>query len=686
VDAERGLVELDVKPGIWMNAAASQVRPRTRPSQAQLERIRSMLHEGNLQQEITRIFSTCATTFDYAGEACLVESSVNKLGLEVDNLLGVVGSVIWLNQHMDKKGLVLDAFTSLLCKKMWAVYNEYGQAADPEMSAPHRFGDPERVYEFEKRLGEGPYGAVFLARRLGSQARRAVKMVKKPPKGMNSELEQEISHLCALDHPHIIKLYEYFESSDHVYLVMDYCPGGDLQQFVDKAKKANRYVNEDFMQHILKQVLKAIAHVHARGSMHLDLKCGNIMLTPSRATLPPARIQSEDSISGVGLKPHAMLIDLGLARIFNAGHLGEPCGTPATMAPEVWVGELTPKADVFSLGVVLFEMLSNELPFKDLPYNVPEGQRYWGHTGEVIAPQAPWYKLARASEHGRNLCRDMMMPSRQHRPTASDCLHASFFGANDVGPLRLTNSPTPSIPINDISEVIVKRLSKAPSRTALQRSVSLSIARQWPANQLPSIKRAFEALDADGTGRLKKDHVIAMLGEIGIDADAGRGIVEALDLDRDGMIDWTEFVSSCIDLGDSSLEKDLRQLFNNADQDGDGLLDASDVASLLLAEHLCKGNAVCDATGGIIDEADTSAKISWKEFLKYFRNPEEVSERRKAVRASSRKASRSACKENTRPDQMQVTRPGAQGLPLEEVQEMMRALWQWAMCKERSSH
>jgi calcium-dependent protein kinase len=305
---------------------------------------------------------------------------------------------------------------------------------------------------------------------------------------------------------------------------------------------------------------------------------------------------------------------------------------------------------------MLFEMLANELPFKNIPCTVSEGQVYWGHTGRARVAEPPWSKLAHASGQGKDLCREMMVFSRQRRPTASQCLQAKFFCMNDTELAVQTQSV---VPIEELSPAIVERLSTARSRNALKRSVSLSIARRWPSNQLPSIKRAFEALDVDGTGRLRKDHVIASLVEAGLVSNVAREIVEAMDLDRNGLVDWTEFVSSCIDLGDRSLEKDLRQLFNNADQDGDGLLSASDVGSLLIVEHLSKGDAARDAVDGIIADSNASARIDWKQFREYFQNQ------------TSRKA-------NAKSNEGGFPHIG-NVVTFDQFQQMMSELWQWAL-------
>ncbi|CAK9099221.1 Calcium-dependent protein kinase 4, partial [Durusdinium trenchii] len=144
------------------------------------------------------------------------------------------------------------------------------------------------------------------------------------------------------------------------------------------ARESRKRIPEVWIAHVMQQVLSAITHIHANGIIHLDIKSQNIMLMPALET--KAQFLQADLLSSVDLYfhtlriPHVMVIDLGVATIFQPGNFkrGNPMGTPATMAPEVWRGEITPKADVFSCGCVLFEMLSFQMPW-DFKYRPTPG-------------------------------------------------------------------------------------------------------------------------------------------------------------------------------------------------------------------------------------------------------------------------------------------------------------------------
>jgi len=623
VDAETGAVKVNVKPGevLDLQEQRSRLRPRTKPSRAQLEWVRRTLREGRLEQEAQAIFCRHASPGPGAGggrggPAALRLERVDAAGAELDAKLGVSGSVCALRhvvQQSNGRGLSAEGFCEAFWELLWGVQRDFCQALPSEAAAPRSGQVIEEAYDLGETLGQGTYGLVKLARSRATGARRAVKLISKREHlpGCPEQLDTEMEHLRLLDHPHIVKLYEHFEDAERIYLVMDYCSGGELQGAVREAKRAQRALPELFVAEVMRQVLLAISHVHARGILHLDLKSANIMLMPSRSTLPPSRAPEGCTLADVGERPHAMVIDLGVAQIFRPGNFrfNRPIGTPATMAPEVWRGELHPKADVFSCGVVLFELLSLSLPFA-CGYDHAQAIRYWSSV-----PAAPWARLHAAPEYAVGLCRRMLMQERRCRPMAAQCLRAPFL-QQSVGSQSGAAERAP--------QHVLQHLVGAPKRSVLYRSVALSIARAWPANQLPTIKRMFHALDAAGSGRLGRDELEAALERLGVPHARAREAAESMDLSRDGTVGWTEFVAACIDLGSSAYEQDLRQMFDDADSDRDGLLSQQDLSKLFVAEHLREDQAVRDVFADLAGRTEEGARIDWPTFQRHFSCSEEL--------------------------------------------------------------
>lgn len=203
------------------------------------------------------------------------------------------------------------------------------------------------------------------------------------------ELQLEIDTLKALDHPHVIKLFEYFEDYNNIYIVMESCKAGELFDVIKSNYRAGFRLSEQWISIVMQQVLGAIGYVHARGIMHKDIKAENIMLL-------------DDGHSTTS--PHAVIIDLGLAEMFDVrkgNKSSNVAGTPVTMAPEVWNSCFGPKCDVWSLGVVLFQLLSGKLPF----IAKTAKKRDWL---EILSQPPNWSRLSHCSAGAKNLCVEML--------------------------------------------------------------------------------------------------------------------------------------------------------------------------------------------------------------------------------------------------------------------------------------
>ena len=204
------------------------------------------------------------------------------------------------------------------------------------------------LYEMKEVIGKGKFGVVNLAihKKTGQQV--AIKILTKENIKTLEDKELvriEIGVLKLCHHPNIVRLLDHFENNDFIYIVMEYIEGGTLGQYF-KLKKFN--FSERQASNIMSQIASGVKYLQQYGIVHRDLKPNNIMIT-----------QQNDF--GV-----IKIMDFGLSRIVSPNEkLIDGYGTLSFVSPEVLLR--TPynkEVDIWSLGVILFYMLSGKLPFR----------------------------------------------------------------------------------------------------------------------------------------------------------------------------------------------------------------------------------------------------------------------------------------------------------------------------------
>jgi len=607
VDAESGGLTLAVRPRdpVQLRDQGRLVRRRTRPEVAQLEWVSSVLRQGRLEQEAEAMFHR------FAIGGVLLHDYLPAVAGDMDTKTGVLGflRVLYSEFQTHKlSGLALDHFRNIFWDQL-LIAKECTRAMPLAQDRYRPTADPQQVYDFAdmRLLGEGTYGKVVLAWDHVSRDKRAVKIIEKSKHlGSFDFLAVEIDNLTLLDHPHIARLYEFMEDTQHLYLVMDLCSGGDLSQKIEKAQRDRIHLSEPFVADSMRQVLMAVTYVHARGIVHLDLKPANVMLMPNKRAHPPVKEQLKTLASDYD-RPHVVVIDFGVAQFFQAGNFkhNRPCGTPYTMAPEVWSGEITPKSDVWSCGVMIFELLALRHPVDIGTNKQAEAVALWR-----AQPQIHWEKLSRHSQEVRHACMQSMQVDRFARPSGAQLLTLPFFSnASMFG----NGVPLPT----DANEAL-DLLTQLPQRSLLYISVALEVARRWPANHNPTVKALFTELNLAGQGRLEVRHFCIGLQRLGVGATKAAQIADAADVGRDGCIEWTTFVAACTDLGSPDFEGFLRATFCKADSDGDNLLSLEDLKTLLPAS--CDMGLAKEIFQGLTGRTERGARLDLPTFLGQFRS------------------------------------------------------------------
>jgi eukaryotic-like serine/threonine-protein kinase len=313
----------------------------------------------------------------------------------------------------------------------------------PEGAAPVGAG-PEFGFELGEEVGRGAMGVVYRARQRGLNRVVAVKMALGLERAARHALARflaEAEAVAAIDHPHVVRVYGFGHRDGVPYLAMEYLPGGTLADRLRSGPLVPRAAAE-----LMAKVASGVAAVHAQGIVHRDLKPGNVLLDET----------GEPKVT-----------DFGLARRGEGSDLTRThavMGTPAYMAPEQTRGGgkfAGPPADVWALGVMLYECVAGARPFD-------------GDTAEILLARISSAEPPALSARARSVPRDLdtivskcLAKEPEHRyPTATEL-------ADDLGRF-VRGEPITARPVGSI-ERVVRWARRKPTAAAAYGFSSLAV-------------------------------------------------------------------------------------------------------------------------------------------------------------------------------------------------------------------
>ena len=203
-------------------------------------------------------------------------------------------------------------------------------------------------YEIDKEIGRGAMAAVYSGRDLRHQRRIAIKVLLNDSTLPMSDVRfvREIKFLSQLQHPNILPLYDSGMAAGHLYYVMPHVRGETLGARIARQPR----LTPREVARIFGDVGEALDHAHRHGVVHRDIKPDNVLLTEGRAVVADFGIARAIGVAGVG-------------QVTTVGSVTP--GTPSYMSPEQLLGgqDVDGRSDIYSLGIVLYEALTGELPF-----------------------------------------------------------------------------------------------------------------------------------------------------------------------------------------------------------------------------------------------------------------------------------------------------------------------------------
>jgi calcium-dependent protein kinase len=419
---------------------------------------------------------------------------------------------------------------------------------------------PEDNYKIISKLGKGSFGSVFKVKNKNTGEIRAMKIIKNTSVNdndgtANQKFLKEIQVLKGLEHPNIIKIFEYYIDNKYHYIITELLTGGELYEAILKCQK----FNEKKAAYIMKQILSALNYLHSKNIVHRDIKPENILVQND----PKKNKNYLDEI-------HIKLIDFGASNFFKQNEiLTLKVGSPYYIAPEVLNKSYNEKCDIWSAGVVLYVMLTGNFPFvgktsQKLFENIKSGKyKNTGKEWEAISPQA------------KDLIKKMLELDTTKRISALECLNSQF--------ITSMNSKE-SVP--DILPSVLKNIYKLNAREKIQQATIALIVHNIQQNdQVEKLKGIFELLDLNKDGQLTYSEIQKAFKQIFPDNyitdDKMKIILDKMDDNKDGVISYEEFLRVTIDEKILLEKNNLKLAFDKFDLNKDGKLSKEELLNIL---------------------------------------------------------------------------------------------------------
>ncbi|XP_030715794.1 serine/threonine-protein kinase ULK1 isoform X1 [Globicephala melas] len=316
-------------------------------------------------------------------------------------------------------------------------------------------------FEFSRKdlIGHGAFAVVFKGRhREKHDLEVAVKCINKKNLAKSQTLlGKEIKILKELKHENIVALYDFQEMANSVYLVMEYCNGGDLADYLHTM----RTLSEDTIRLFLQQIAGAVRLLHSKGIIHRDLKPQNLLLSnPGGRRATPSNIRVK-------------IADFGFARYLQSNMMAATlCGSPMYMAPEVIMSQhYDGKADLWSIGTIVYQCLTGKAPFQA---SSPQDLRLFYEKNKTLVPPIP----RETSAPLRQLLLSLLQRNHRDRMDFDEFFHHPFLDSS-AAVKKSPPVPVPSYPSSgsgsSSSSSSTSHLASPPSLGEMQQQLQKTL-------------------------------------------------------------------------------------------------------------------------------------------------------------------------------------------------------------------
>ena len=424
--------------------------------------------------------------------------------------------------------------------------------------------DIRKNFELIYMLGNGAFGKVRLYRDKNDKSLLyAIKTLKKKniPYYEFKLIKTEVDILSELDHPNIVNYFGTFEDEFYIHIIMEYLKGDNLFKVIS-VKNYTGFDEQD-MSNIIFQLVKALFFIHNKNIVHRDIKPENILFS--------------DKKDFSSLK----LIDFGLATQKKTDN--KTVGTPYYMAPEMIKGKYSPKSDIWSVGIIIYLMLTDKFPFvNSKEYDVFEMIEEGKYNTQLLDD-------CECSEEAKDLVKKILVKDPDKRPSASDIMDHPW--------IKKHYKKRDSHLINRDTLGTLKEFAK---KNALQKEIYYFLAKIHNEKEILQLKQLFNEFDTDNSGNLSMVEIRKGFKSLGIDINESdlENIWEGLDFHKDGEVNYTEFLAAMISTYKFTKEENLWIVFNYLKENNskndyisiDNLINMCNSMNLLINEEEIRKN------------------------------------------------------------------------------------------------
>jgi len=394
------------------------------------------------------------------------------------------------------------------------------------------------------------YSEVKLAYHLPTENDRLMKMIGKDDNRYATKLQVERILQTRPAHPNVAKNLEIYEDDRRFYVVSEYPSGGDLVDHILEFEIFNEYeVNV-----ITRQILSAIGYLHENHIVIRDLKPESLFFASHKT----------DTLK---------LLDFGSATILRPGDsLEEKIGTPYYIAPEVLRQAYNEKCDLWSVGVIMYLLLSGELPFDgasdDEIFTVVKEGRF-SFDSDV------WESI---SDSAKELLTSLLAYDPNNRPSALDALSHPWFEMYREAEDREFN-PTQNL------QLVAGKMRRFKNKQKLKQAAMAFLVNQNMSRQeMDDLTELFRKFDKSGDGKLSVDELVEgykqMFGELLAEQEVNF-FMENLDTDGSQKIEFDEFIAATISRQNSLADEKLKSAFDLFDTDNSGFISVNNLKQVI---------------------------------------------------------------------------------------------------------